>query len=126
MKKNEREILIGENRISLEENNMVRLIIIGEIDEEIANRINEASLKLVNMVEGKVNVLIDLNKTGKTSTAARKKQKEISELEKWRKIALFGLHPVARVLAAFYIGISRNKNQRFFKTEEEALKWLKE
>ena len=126
MKKKEREIWVGKNRLYLGEDNIQYLTISGEIDEEIEIRINEASLKLVNMVEGKVNTLIDLNKAGKTSAGARKRQKEISEHEKVGKIALFGLHPVARVIAAFVIGRSKKKDMRFFNTKEEALAWLKE
>ena len=79
----------------------------------------------MNQVEGKVNTLIDLNKAGKTSTAARKKQKEISEHEKVGKVALFGLGPVAKVIASFFMGISMKKDMQFFKTREEASEWPK-
>jgi len=122
----DRKIRVGENRIYLGEDNILYLTIFGEVDEKIEIGINEAVLKLINMVEGKVNTLIDLNKVGKTSTEARKKQKEISEHEKIGKVALFGLHPVAKVIASFFMGISKKKDIRFFKTREEALAWLKE
>ena len=125
MENKDREIWVGKNRLYLGEDNTLYLSIFGEIDEKIEIRMNEASLKLVNMVEGKVNALIDLNKAGKTSPGARMRQKEISKHEKIGKIALFGLHPVARVIAAFVMGRSRNKDMRFFKTKEEALAWLK-
>ena len=126
MEEKDREIWVGENRIYLGEDNMLCLTIFGEVDEEIEIGINEACLKLMNMVEGRVNTLIDLNKAGKTSPGARKRQVEISEHEKTGKVALFGLHPVARVVASFLMGISKNQDMRFFKTEEEALAWLKE
>jgi len=122
----DREIRVGENRIYLGEDNILYLTIFGEVDEKIEIGINEASLKLINMVEGKVNTLIDLNKAGKTSIGARKRQKEISEHKKIGKVALFGLHPVAKVIASFFMGISKKKDMRFFKTREEALAWLKE
>lgn len=63
---------------------------------------------------------------GKEASEARKIFKEISENNKVEKISMIGLHPVARVLASFIMGISRNKNMRIFKTKEEALAWLKE
>ena len=126
MEEKDREIRVGENRIYLGEDNILRLTIFGEVDEEIEIRINEACYKLINMVEGKVHTLIDLNKAGKTLPGARKRQREISEYEKTGKVALFGLHPVARVIASFVMGISKNKDMRFFKTREEALAWLKE
>ena len=126
MEEKGREIWVGENRIYLGEDNMLCLTISGEVDEKIEIGINEACLELLNMVEGRVNTLIDLNKAGKTSPGARKRQVEISEHEKTGKLALFGLHPVARVVAAFLMGISRKKDMRFFKTREEAISWFKE
>jgi len=44
--------------------------------------------------------------------------------EKIRKIAIWGLSPVARVIASFVMGISK-KDIRFFNSEEKALSWLK-
>lgn len=126
MEEKEREIWVGKNRIYLSEANILCLTIFGEVDEEIEIGINEACFKLMNMIEGTVNVLIVLNKAKKTSTGARKRQKVISEHEKNGKVALFGLHPVARVIASFLMGTSREKDIRFFKTKEEALAWFKE
>ncbi len=122
----EREIWVGENRLYLGEDNIIRITIVGELDEETQIRINDAGYKLMNTVGGKMHALVDNNKAGKMSPGARKRQAEISEYEKTGKVALFGLHPVARVIASFFMGISRNKDMRFFKTEEEALAWLKE
>ena len=73
-----------------------------------------------------MNVFIDLNKAGKGSPEARKIWKKLTENEKTGRVAFFGLHPVARVLASFTMGVSKNKDMRFFKTREEALEWLKE
>ncbi len=122
----ERESWVGKNRLYLGEDNIIRITIVGELDEETQIRINDAGYKLMNTVGGKMHALVDNNKAGKMSPGARKRQAEISEDEKTGKVALFGLHPVARVIASFFIGISRNKDMRFFKTEEEALAWLKE
>ncbi|MBE3122383.1 MAG: STAS/SEC14 domain-containing protein [Thermoplasmata archaeon] len=80
----------------------------------------------MNMVKGKVNILVDLNQFGKASPESRKIFKEISEYEKTGKVAIFGTHPVARVLASFVMGITKKKDMRFFKTKEEAYAWLKE
>ena len=126
MEEKEGEIRVRGNRIYLGEDNIIRITIVGELDEETQIGINEAGYKLMNTVEGKVHALIDLNKAGKVSPGARKRQVEISGHEKTAKVALFGLHPVARVVASFFMGISRNKDMRFFKTEKEALAWLKE
>ena len=126
MEEKEREIWIGENRVYLGEDNILYVTLSGEVDEETEIEINEACYKLLNMIEGKVKTLIDLNKAGKTSPGARKRQREISEHEKIGRVALCGMHPVARVVASFVMGVSSNKDMRFFNSKEEALAWLKE
>ena len=120
----DRDIWVGKNRICLREDDILCITIFGEVEDKIQIGINEACYKLMNMVEGKVNTIIDLNKAGKTSPGARMRQKKISEHKKVRKVALFGLHPVAKVVASFFMGLSKNKNMRFFKTKEKALTWL--
>jgi len=126
MKEKNREMRVGGNNLYLDVDNIIRITIVGELDEETQIGINEAGYKLMNMVEGKMHALVDLNKAGKVSPGVRKRQIEISEYEKTAKVALFGLHPVARVIASFFMGISRNKDMRFFKTEKEALAWFKQ
>ena len=122
----EREIWIGENRIYLGEDNIFYITVVGEVDEEIAIAIKEVDLKFKNTVEEKLNILADLNKAGQQSAKARKIWKDMTEGDKSGKVAMFGMHPVARVLASFVMGVSRNKDMRFFKTKEDALAWLKE
>ena len=126
MENKDRKIWVGENWAYLGEDNITYFVLVGEHDENIAIACGEAFLKLINMVEGKVNALGDINKTGKQSPEARKIWKKISENEKVGKLALIGMHPVARVLASFIIGTTKKKDMRFFKTKEEALAWLKE
>ena len=109
----------------LGEDNIIYETLVGKQDEKTVLAIYGASNRLANTVEGKVNVLVDLNKAGQASSGARKKGQEMLEDKIFRKIALFGLHPVARVVASFFMGISQKKDMRFFKTREEALAWLK-
>ena len=126
MEEEDREIWVGENHTYLGEDNILYTLVVGEVDENMAIAIREAHLKFLNMVEGKVNSLVDLNKAGKQPPEARKIGKEMFEHERIGKIALFGLDPVARVIASFVMGVTRKKDMRFFKTKEEALAWLKE
>lgn len=126
MEEKEREIWVGGNRIYLGEDNILDIINVEEIDEKTAIAIKEAVLKLMNMVEGKVHTLTDLTKAGKTTPEARKIGKEMFEHERLGKVAMFGLHPVAKVIASFVMGVAKKKDIRFFKTKEEALVWLKE
>ena len=126
MDEKDREIWVGKNRLYLGEDNTLYISDVGKIDEKIAILCKNAAFKLSSMVEGKVNVFIDINQSGKQSSETRKVWKEFSEHEKFGKIALFGMHPVARVIASFVMGATKKKNMRFFKTKEEALAWLKE
>ena len=126
MENKNREIHIGKNTLYLTEDNILCITNIGEIDEKTAIAMKEAVHSLMNRVEGKVHTLTDLNKARKISPEARKVFKELAEHEKQGKNAFFGMHPVARVLTAFFMGLSPKKDMRFFKTKEEALAWLKE
>ena len=126
MENNNREILAGQNRIYLGEDNILYYVNIGEIDEELAHESCEAMLKLRDMGEGTVHFLIDLNKGGKTSAKARKIFQDFTQKNVHGKLALCGMHPIARVLASFFMGITQKEDMRFFKTKEEALDWLRE
>lgn len=129
MGEEEREIHIGENRVRLGEDDIFYITIVGEIDEKMALRFQEAFRSFGKRFgEKRRSALTDITKAGKVSSEARKIFRELNEDDKtgYGKSAIFGLHPVARVLASFFIGASRNKYQRFFKTREEALTWLKE
>ncbi len=126
MEEKDREIWIGKNRIYLDEDNILYYTGFGEHDEKTAIEIMKASLRLANMVEGKVDVILDHNNAGKSCPATRNIYKGMTEHEKFGKIAHWGVHPVARVLASFVMGTSRKKEMRFFKTREQALAWLKE
>ncbi len=80
---------------------------------------------LLSKVDDKANIFADNNRTKKPSLEARKIFQEMIEYEKVDKIAILGLHPVARMLAAFMTGLSRNKNIRVFMNRGEALEWLR-
>ena len=126
MENKDREIRVGENKLYLGKDNVLYVTVFGEVDEKIAILIKEADLKFKNMVKEKYDVLADLNKSGKHSSESRKIWKEMTEHDKTGKVAIFGMHPVARVIASFVMGVSKKKDMRFFKTKEEALLWLKE
>ncbi len=124
----DREIFLGKNSIRLGEDDIFYLTLVGDIDEKLALEISEAIFEL-NRRFGKKrrNSLDDINKTGNVSSEARRIFRDLTKDEEigGGKGAIFGLHPVARVLASFFIG-SQTKNQRYFKTRDEALAWLKE
>lgn len=125
MKNHEREIWVGENRISVN-NSIMYGKMVGESDDSMVIPLKEGILKLANMFDGVVHVHIDLNDAGKQSKKIRGLWSELSKMDKFRKVALYGIHPVAQIIASFAIGVIRKKDLRFFKTREEALAWLKE
>jgi hypothetical protein len=122
----EKEIWVGQNKASLIEKNIIYVIAVGEVTTELAIAQVEGLNKLEALADGPVNYLIDLNDAGKSSPEARKVWEKIGENVKKSKLALFGLNSVARMLASFVMGICGKSNQRFFKTKEEALRWLRE
>ncbi len=121
----EREIWVGESRFYLGEDDIFYETIVGKQDERTVIAALEYHNKFKNMVEGKMKMLLDINRAGQVSSGARKIGKETVEDEKIGKVAFVGLHPVARVIASFVMGVSRKKDMRFFRKKEEALAWLK-
>ena len=126
MGKNKLEVQIGKSRVYLSEEGIMNIDVIGRIDERISNRLKELGQEFSDMIGKKLHIIVDLNKTGIPSTGARRVFQEELKGERYGKVALFGLHPVARVIGSFVMGVSRKKDMHFFKTREEALAWLKE
>lgn len=118
-------IWVSDHRLFLDSNNIINVSPSGNVDAKTAPLIKEAFLKLIADADGPVNILADLNKAGKPSVEARRVANEIFHREEVKKVAFFGLHPVARVIASFIKAIVNKKEISFFKTREEALNWLK-
>jgi len=109
-----------------EKNNIVRSEFFGDQEEKDAELFANKVHELANTHGGKVKILTDGRKGGKSSTTARKIYYDLYDSSVIEKSALFGLGFVQRIIASF---IRHRKSQtiaRFFETEEEALKWLKE
>lgn len=120
-----KEIKIGSNRLFIDEDKILHVISIGDIDEEVTREIEKLYQVLMEET-GVVRLLIDLNRAGKVSTQARKLFNQMAKDTRILKVASFGLHPVARVIATFGMGaVYRRGFAGFFKTEEEAGTWLK-
>lgn len=120
----DREIWVNTNKISLIGENTIYVVAVGEQTTSFAFAQKQIFDKLAQKAGGKINFLINLNDAGKSSPEARKLWQQLCEAESTNKVALFGLHPVAKVLASFVMGRSKVKNLRFFSTEEEAMDWL--
>ena len=126
MEEKDRGIWVADNRLYLDEDNILHVIRVGVVDKEAAIEIASSALKLVELVDGKVKILTDLNRAGGSSSEARKVYQEMLEHVKLDRLALCGLHPVARVIASFTMGVTKKRTVRFFTTKAEALAWLKD
>jgi hypothetical protein len=123
---NEKEFLVGENRVFLDDDTIQNIILVGDTDAMTAKALVDCLTGLTRGIDGKIRTLVDLNMAGKASSEMRTMGRVMIQDDKTGKVALFGLHPVARVLASFIIGVTGGKNIRFFKTRDEALVWLRE
>ena len=126
MEEKDREVRIGENKLYFGPDNILYTTIIGDADATTAMAIKAADAKFKDMAEGKVNVLVDVSKIGKSSPEASEMWKEVSRHEKTGKIAVFGMSPAKKTLGSLALKLTRAKDTRVFVTREEALAWLKE
>jgi len=126
MVEKKREIRVANSEFYLDEDDILHIVSYGDLDEDDYAEMSEATTKATGDTQGKVKILVDLNHCGKVPAKVRRLAKGDFEKETTGKVAMFGMHPVARILASFIIGITRKEDIRFFKTEEEALAWLKE
>ncbi|MFA5033148.1 MAG: STAS/SEC14 domain-containing protein [bacterium] len=126
MNKKRRKILIGNHTFFLGEDNILYITIVGEITNKQVDMTVETVTKLLGMVKKKVNVLVDINKAGKPSVKTRNLVPEFQNNKKVGKTAIFGLTPVAKVIASFAKGTAKNGDMRFCDTKELAIAWLKE
>jgi len=119
------EIWIRDKIKLVLEGNILYITVIGGIDAEVANETKIQHRKITENVKGQLNMMVDMNKSGKDSPEASNVWKDLCE-EKDSYIAAYGLNPVSKVLASFFIAMTGNKRIRFFSTKEQGLEWLKE
>ncbi len=126
MEENSRTVMVGDCTIHLGDDDVFYITIIGEVDEEIAIRFMNTFEEIYKKFGKKKRcVFVDNNNAGKISSKARKVFSKLEYEENTDKVAIFGLHAVAKVLATFFMGITQKREIRFFNNKEEALLWLK-
>jgi len=126
MKEEDREIWVGKSRFYFGEDGIMYVEIAGKQDVTEALAMRDAYLKLLNKVDGKVKIFVNSSEGKQPTNEARKIFSELTNHEQCGKVAVLCLNPVARVIASFVFGVSKNKNMKIFKTKEEALAWLNE
>ena len=118
------EYWIGETRNALYDNNLFVVDAIGTATDEMAVEARDKANALLSSATGKCRILVDINRAGKQSPKSRRIMQEFCHHPNVSKIAVFGFHPVARVVASFIMGMTGNETIRFFKTEDQARAWL--
>ena len=81
MEEKNNEIWAGENRFYLGEDDIMYVELVGKYDLHSALALRDAYLKLLSIVEGKINIFVDNGRSGKPSQEARKIFAEMIEHE---------------------------------------------
>lgn len=118
------EFWIGPTQIRLTEGYLIDIKAAGPQNYDTAIAQVNLFHEIYQETNKPLTYLVDLNDSGKNSPEARKIWKEVSESEHTSKIALVGVHPVARVIAGFVMSASASTKIQFFSTREKALKWI--
>ncbi|WP_430972548.1 hypothetical protein [Sunxiuqinia rutila] len=119
------EVWMNHNHIRLIEDQVFHIVACGEQTSEMAYTYLDIFDRMLSGSSKPVSYLVDLNQAGRNSSEARRVWKQIGDCAQTHRIALFGLHPVAEVLACFVIGISNEQEMRFFRNETAAMNWLR-
>lgn len=116
-----------KSKVYLGDDGIIRVISIGNQTPEEATEVRKAVLELGKKVPGKIKVLNDLSKMGESLPGSRTETVKSIKLEEVGKVASFGGSRTTQIMASFIIKASgMSKKVRYFKTEADALKWLKE
>lgn len=115
-------------KIWLDDDGIIRCILKGIHEKKDAEVIIEEIINL-SKESGKARVLIDLNNTEESTSGARRVYIDTikAEPEIIEKLAFLGSSAKNRVMANFIItGSGRENEVRYFESEEEALRWIKD
>lgn len=119
---------MGEYKVWIDDDGIIRCALRGVHMKRDAESITEGITHL-SKYNGKARVLMDLSKTERSTSGARMVHINNirAEHEIFEKLALFGISEMNRVKANFIIIASgRGNKARYFESEGEALRWLKE
>ena len=125
MEENKREILAGRTRGYIDEDNILHLKITGKLDYEHTTQLIEAANKLTSTVGKKVDSVIDISDIGLITVMTQNLGKKWLDAKETGKVAIFGAGTRPAIIAKFVLEAIGKKDIALFKTEEDALKWLK-
>lgn len=113
-------------RIYIDKYGYVRVELLGNQTEKDLVEFKKDIVEICQAIKGKKLGMLDVGKTDRVDLKARVIYMEIGRMEMWDKIAIFDGSIMGRVLAKFIIAAINLDRVKFFKTEDEAVKWLRE
>jgi hypothetical protein len=115
------------SQVYLDKEGIIHVESIGLQTEDEALKVRKKVMELGKKVPGKVRILNNLTRMTKATARSRKTTAESIKLPEIGKVASFGGSTFAQVVASFIIQAPGMENKvKYFKTGEEALKWLRE
>ena len=120
-----------EFKVQLGDDGIVRVKVGRAIDEETAETLAKDFLRTVKKLPTKAKILIDLNLRPHVTTSLFRRKcveliKDTFKDQEFEKMALWGGGVLQKTAISFVVTAAGLKNIKYFKTEEEAIKWLKE
>ena len=121
----------SKNKVSIKENKIIYIKVAEEVSEkEVFDLLDEIEEDLEALgKEAEVLVNITTNVVIRSSAFRKELAARVRDLfdrKGFRKVSLFAPHLATRTIASFVIAITKLDNIKVFKSEEEALSWLKE
>ena len=117
---------MAKNEVYLGEDGILRVICIGDQDEDSAREMVEEAARIANSAPGQIKVLFDTTRAGKFSVEARQAAVESLSLAIHSKAAVVASSMPMRALGLFMVGGAKTRNMKVFETATEALEWLSE
>ena len=117
---------MAKNEVYLGEDGILRVICIGDQDENSAREIVEEAVVIANSAPGQIKVLFDTTGAGKFSVEARQAAVESLALALHSKAAVVASSMPMRALGLFMVGGAKTRNMKVFETATEASEWLSE
>ena len=119
--------VLGDYKIWVDEDEIIHGKIYGVHTKSDAESAIEKTNVILAKSEKKL-VIIDMRQTKRATLDARKTHlANMKDPLMFKKMALFGADKKNRFIANFFIRVTDlNPKMKYFETEEEALKWLKE
>lgn len=117
---------LAHNSVVLEKDSGTLVVTVnGNQDGDSIRAIDAESVKLIEDIGYKPNVLIDVRNTGFPDAGARKAIIDSFNIDNYNKQAIYGLNDALRIIATMLLGkVMFRDRTRLCKTEAEAREWL--